>query len=565
MTLLELLKSRLEVAKAFTKDFIEDTEKSIDDYYCKEDEREKLAQIGNINARYTFNIPYIYATQESMIAKILEKEPELIFTGKGADDEKKPELIEAVYEYLKDVCNLEKVAYDSLWWFLLAGFVKAHVEFKSEYVEVPVTDEMGQPVLDELGNPLTTISYTKNDPEVIVDDLKKVYFSPESVFTEKADKVPYLIREGLMDVEEVKSLYGKKVEPDSSLHDTDKKNVQEDDIKRVKPYFYYGFLKKTDDVKKHIKDFDESSEYYVVFTDKDILYAEAIAEKDCRIGKWCGNPRDFLGFGIGKTLRPFQKELSMRRGQQVRYADIAAYPKIGVEESSDVDPKALLDPRENVVLLFKDKLPAYLTVPDMSNTMILAEEKAREDAQFVSGILDLSKGAQQSTVVKTATGQTMFAEMSEMRLKQAKKLFGAYWKSLITLLFKKCQENWDEAKVLSITGEDGTRQQVEVNPEDLKSIDFDKDIDVQMESSSLNKDVQRAQAIEFYNAISKNPMINQEEALKFVMKVGFGQKDTARFISPQPMGMTPPMGQENSPSMPGSEQGQVQPINNVGV
>lgn len=562
MKLLDLLKYRLEVAKAFTKEHQDEVERCVDDYELKRTEEEKLSLLNNPNKRYEFKIPYIFATHESMLSSMFDRVPDLVMRKRGVNDEEKVRKIKAAYEYLVDKLNLEGVMTESAWWFLLTGFVTAHGSYKSEYREVPVVNpDTGEVEVDEMGEPVTRIEYTYDDPVVRVGKPDKEFYSPESEFTNEGDKIPYMFTEEMMDVETIKNTYEKKVDPDAEVKVEDLKSKKDStDLKRAKVYMYYGRIPEDTTDTKQIKDWDKNTEAYIVFTNKEILYAEGMKNgKLCRFGKWHGRPTSFFGFGIGKTLREIQIEMSVRRGQQMRYADVAAFPKIAVDVNTEFDSKAILDPREQVVLLYKDKPPAYLTPPDLSNTLLITEEKAREDAQFISGMLDLSKGAQDSQVVKTATGQTIFAEAAEKRIKQAKRQFGRYWRSVIVMLLELARDNWQEDKIALITDQNGMEQEISISSEDLKDIDFDLDLDIDMESVSVNKEALRAQSIELYDKFKDDPMIDRKMVVEKVLRDGFNENDPERFITEQGMQGNTPM----QPHMNGSP-GEI-PTSNAGI
>lgn len=546
----DLVKYRFGIAEKFTKDFHEEVERCVDDYELREADDEKLEKLVNINSRYEFDIPYIFATHESMLASMFDKIPDLIFRGRGGDDDTKRQKIEAAYEYLSDKLDFEHFMTETAWWFILIGWASAHGYFKSETEEVPVYDEMGEPMIDpETGEMMTREMYVYNDPVLMIGDPMKEYFSPESKFSNEASEVPFFFKVENMEVGYIKEVYGKKVEADASIkvNGISDKQLDNDDIKRVKVYFYYGTL--PEKVKSEVEDWTYDSKYYVVFTDKELLHKEKLDEMPCRLGKWHGVPSSFFGFGIGKILRAFQKELSIRRGQQVRYADLMAFPKIAYDLESEVDEKALLDPRAGIVMGFRGNPPSYIAPPAMPPTILAAEEKAREDAQFVSGMLDLSKGASESKVVDTATGQAIFAEAAEKRIRQAKRQYGRFYRSVIIMLLKLAQKHWDEEKLISITDDDGEQIDVPVSGQDLQDIDFDLDLDIDMESVSVNKDVLRAQAIELYDRVKDDPLIDRRMVFKNkLLREGFGERNPEIYmIQDEELGMQAMQGEQQIP------------------
>lgn len=551
MELLELLKSRLEIAKTFTKEFQEEVSLNVEDY---ELENQKIEGVSAFDpkTRYSMKIPYIFATHESMVSSMFDQPPELVFKGKGRLDDDKKDAVLASYEYLKDVCDIELFMNVSAWWFILCGWTSSNAFFKTETREIPLVDEMtGEVMLDDFGEPAMRTEYVFNDPVLEIDNPLKVFWSPESKFSEDGEGVPYRISEALMEVDVVKEIYGKKVDADGIVEikgDDQDKADRMSDLKRAKVYFYIGTIPK--DSRKGCKNWTLDRLYHIAFTDKLILDKEPIESRTFRIGKWHGVPTKFFGFGIGTTLHDSQKDMSIRAGQMRRYADIAAFPKVAMDAESDVDEDALQDPRALPVLLYRGQPPQYLSPPDLSNTLLIAEEKSRENAQFISGQLDIAKGAQSSNTVKTATGQQIFADSANKRINQAKKQFTRYYREVVIMLLKLAQKYWDDEKIIALTDIDGDRE-IAVDKYSLADIDFDKDIDISAESLSVNKDVLRAQSIEMYNMTKDDPIVDRAMVFKDLMKEGFGKNNPENYITEQGQPMGQPMAEPTgSPDIP---------------
>lgn len=556
--LIDLLKNRFKQAEKFTKPFHEEVKRCLEDYDPEIPETKRSTWMLDPRTRYDFKIPYIFATHESMYASMFDQIPGLIFKGKGLDDDEKQKKITGAYEYLVDKLDVDLYMNVAAWWFILTGFTSGHASYKTETEEVPMLDEVtGEPVLDEIGQPVPRTIFIYDDPILEAGDPLKEYWSPESKFTEDGKKVPYYFKTPLMTVDMVKEVFGKKVEADTSLDadenaiktDSSKKNLPSTDNDRVKVYLYYGTIPSSH--KKDVKGWRFDKDFYIAYTEKEILYNDEQA-KSCALGRLYGNPRDFFGFGIAKSLRQFQKELSIRRGQSVRWADMAAFAKLAAEIGSEIDKDAVLDPRESVVLLYKGQSPQYITPPPINEHVLQAEDRARQDAQFVSGMLDISKGGQQTTV-DTATGQSIFAEAAERRIRQAKRQFGRFYRATMIMVLKLAQQNWTEDKVVSVLGVDG-KSTMTVGAADLQDIDFDRDIDIEIESVSINKDVLRAQAIELYNTTKDDPLVDREEIIKDTMRDGFGKKNPDKYIQqPDELAMQG-LNTEGRPQMGNGEQ-----------
>lgn len=535
--LLDFLKKRYKSAKKFTIDkYIKQAIRSMNDYDTVDADVDLTTKHDkhrlNINSRYEYTIPLIFTNVESFKATLFDRLPDLIIKGRGKNDENKELTINAAYEYLKDKLDLNDFAFQSAHWFLLTGFcsAQANYEKRGQQVDTGMLDENGEPIMDTV--------YTYDDPIIELLDPKKAYFSCESKFDPKASKVPYYFFDKIMTPADIKAIYGKEVSPDTSIDETDdieaeiggiKEKDMSNDHDRCKVHFYCGDIINGDKVKEYGLEYSQDKVYYVVYTDNEILHITDKEDKMLRCAKWYGHPNTFFGYGLGKLGRQFQIEKSIRRGQQIRIADVAAFPKIAIKDSDIQNNKDLLDPRANTIVQYSETPPQILQPGNLSQSVSVGLEQAEQDAQRAFGMLDLSTASQSSTV-KTATGQTMFSEASQRRTEYAKKQFMSYYRECVIMLLKLCQQNWDEEKVVSITDEDGKEQEVTLTAESLADIDFDKDIDIDMETLSVNKDVVRQQYIVLYDKTKGDALIDRKQVIRDMMNKGFEVKDSDKYI-----------------------------------
>lgn len=314
MNLHNTLKARLAASKSFTKDFHEEVKRSIKDYKAEDTDTSSLLNIDyaeTLNRRYKFTIPLIFTNHEAMIASLFDRVPDIIISQGGKKDGVKKQKVEAAYKYLADKLSIQWFMNDAAWWFILVGFAAAHGRYKKESETVPVIDpETNEIQTDPMtGEPVMREVYSYDDPVLDVGDPNKDTWSPEAKFTVKGDKVPYYFREELMSVEQVKEIYGKTIEPDAVLENVsaeEKKNENSKDFKRVRVFFYYGDIPKEN--KGEVKEWSSDGNYYVVMTEKEILFKEKMDDKYCRLIKWYGAPNEFFGFGVAKVLRNFQRK-----------------------------------------------------------------------------------------------------------------------------------------------------------------------------------------------------------------------------------------------------------------
>lgn len=501
-SLLDLLKSRYEIAKSFTSEFHSEVKRNIDDYEAANHATVGTKKSGTYNrhvsaSRYDITIPYIFATHESMVSSFFENMPDLVITGRTAKTDKE-QTIKAIYEYFKDVADLDEFLTISAWWFFLTGFVKGDVEYKTKIKEyVPQLDAQGNPMTEKNDKgedvPVEIPVYEYNDPFVSVDNPLKVYFSPESEFSISGEKIPYFFKDRLVDIDEIKHVYQKEVEADEHIdvNDVDKKDIS--DLKRAKVMYYYGTLPSSvkESLKKLNLDWEFGVDYRIYLTKDKILLAEK-KNKPSKFARFYSSMNKFFGFGIGKTLRPFQEDMSIRRGQQIAYADRFAFPWLTLPNGVQVDQKSLMDYQKKTPLPYSSDngaKPEYLAPPQMPATIADADNASRNDAQFVSGTLDLSKGAQQTNTVKTATGQQLFAQSQDKRLNKARKSIAKYYREIVIQMFKEARDNWNDEKLISYVDDDGNNVELKVNADTLKDIDFDTEIDFNLDSVSVNQDI----------------------------------------------------------------------------
>lgn len=525
MTLLQLLNQRKEIAKSFTKEFHDEVKKCIDDYQIKDQRRETGVVDKHLKKkRYTFSIPYIFATHESLMASFFEKLPDIIITGRSKGDNEVESMLKAMYSYFQDKLDLDELLNISAWWFFLIGFVRSTVGYKIEEGEpIPQLDSMGYPMVDETGEPIVIPQYTYHDPIVEVDDPLKVFYSPDSEFSIDGKKVPYSFVQKLFDPDEVEHVFKQRVEPNAEVDVSDAKSKGKEDLKRCELSFYCGQIPSTvEDLNLYFPDqqWVYGKEYYIVSDGKKVLHAEE-KRKSSKYARYFNVPREFFGYGIGKTLRDIQKEISIRKGQKVRYADLHAYPWLTVDSSTKIDQNAMMDIEKRKPLVYSEKVPEYLTPPNVSDALMKVDEEDRSDAQFISGTLDLSKGAQQTTTVKTATGQQLFAQSQDKRLQKARIVIAKYFREIVIEVFKQAAENWEDEKTITYYDDD-QQQDVTILKSVLQEVDFDTDVDFNLDSASVNQDVLSQRWISLFEQAKSVPEVaNLPEVWKKTVREAF--------------------------------------------
>jgi hypothetical protein len=321
-------------------------------------------------------------------------------------------------------------------------------------------------------------------------------------------------------------VYKVDVDPDQKLDvDVDVKE-SDNDLKRARVLYYYGSLPREarEDLKKKGITWAYDAIYAIACTKDKILSLEEEEEKPCKLARMYATQNKFFGFGIGKTLRPFQEDMSIRRSQQLAYADRFSFPWLTVSSETKVDQKALADFKKSIPLTWNgDKPPAYLVPPPMPAIVAESDNAVRGDAQFVSGTLDLSKGAQQTNTVKTATGQQLFAQSQDKRLNKARKSLAKYYREVVIKMFKLLRDNMseDEEKKIVYTNDDGSSEEMIVTKSDLENIDFDTDVDFNLDSVSVNKDTESQRWLSLLDLSANLTFADQQKIYMKVLRESF--------------------------------------------
>lgn len=315
------------------------------------------------------------------------------------------------------------------------------------------------------------------------------------------------------------------VDPDTTLEVDEVDTKDESSLKRARVRYFYGRLPSTDkdELLEKGLEWKYQQNYKAIYTKDKVLLIEAVDEKPCKLSRFYANLNKFFGFGIGKTLRPFQEDMSIRRSQQIAYADRFAFPWLAVGEGLKVDQKALMDYQKRTPLAYSgDKPPEYISPPNMPSAITDADNAARSDAQFVSGTLDISKGAQQSNTVKTATGQQLFAQSQDKRLNKARKSIAKYYRETVIQMFKLARDNWgDDQKHVTYTSDDGTEVDMDITAEMLQGIDFDRDIDFNLDNVSVNQDIMSQRWISLIDTALNVPSADIDKIYQKVLRDSF--------------------------------------------
>lgn len=564
-TRLQLLKSRLKIAKDFCK-------KPHDTWKAWTQEYNISNWDDTASIKDTVRIGYVFRKVESDLPAIFDDQPDVFIKGRNAQTKEVEPIINSIYDYLWDVQELEEKLEDVGTYFILLGmgFISSPWVTKTKQVQqlilTPTTDAEGKQVLNETGQPQMEESQQPmevpivDNPQAIAENPFKLYFSPETKFSTIMDyeHCPYYFKEMTMTQDEIKAKFGKEIDSAETLklnNDDDSgakvnKSVEydpvivKDDLKRSTVYEYYGSL--PEEYAKDIKDEDGSSvpwaydkDYHIFLTSNEELEAEE-CEYDVKplfvVGNY-GLANKFWRFGEAKHLMPLIQEKEFYRTQVLKHTRKMANPKALLPVNAQVDEDNFRNPKAGSIVKFAGPTaPAYLQPSSLGKEVFEGINLVETDLEKQSATFDLGSGGAQSTV-KTPKGIEVYAAAADKNIERKRKKMARLIKHLIIFQFKQLAQNWkpDDAKVIPVlSGNEITN--LEVGEQVLQLIGGVGqlyNLDIEIESMSMNRALQKQDAIDLFTLATQNPFIfDVQQMAKDLLMNGYGKKDPDRYMLP---------------------------------
>lgn len=535
----EIALSRLSIGRKFGEKYRKNVRKWLKDYNI-----DSLDEIDREDLHNLLQIPYIFSSVEAQLPSMFETIPQLVFSQRGKMDRDFTDFGNNVWQYVADVVNLEEKVEQSGFMFLVGGMAQTKYGWRMETEPVEMEDEV--PLMEEgveVGTQTVkkTVQVPVKDQPFIKDvAFDRIYFSPDSKFVTQDDEdiIPWIICEEPMSEDRAEYQYNTKVEGaelmdmnDMGIADDEReklKGVVQRDLKRVHTFEYYGTLPK-----KESKDpmWSPFKNYYFAFTKKQILSKpEVVSKKPVELIGNYGDTVNFFRFGEPKVLRELEQDISFGRSTIADYRDRIG-TKIFVDTTAEFDEFNLKSPRKFAVVRYTGQNPPqYMKPPSIPEAVMTALAMSKEDAQMASGQFAQSGGTTQS-ILETATGQKIIESGKEKRTNFKRKKIARYLQHLAKNLLVLCAENWDIEKFAQITDLSPEEIQQKGFIEKMQNLDDMYDIEIDIESVTMNEATKSAQAIALYREFKDNQYVNQEEAIRFALETGFKEKDYERFFS----------------------------------
>lgn len=546
--LLELLNARVLLSKRFGKNHSDNVKKWEKDYNIQTIADAKFENLDN-----QIQIPYIFSSTEGGLANIFENFPSIFIKQRGIEDREFTDFANQTWEYLRDKLSLEESTEDAAVYFLNNGQSSTRYGWDLQLTEVdmPALDPTtGEEIIDPLtGQPQTQkVSVaTKNLPYVCIHTDEEILFSPESRFILDDEKnlIPYIVWVQKLRKEQAEEYYGVSVEDEElesiNVDELDKKNdmnkvtqaeeaIASEDLKRVKAYSYVGVLPKEKLPEQLQENYHADNVYYTVFSKKKVYkQPEQITKKPVlNLGNY-GMPTRFFRFGEAKILRELEQDISLGRSRVMDLRDRQG-SKVAIPQGTEFDEASFKRSRDYTFMRYVGNTPPqYINPPPIPDTIISCINMSRDDIQMASAQMDISRASMQNTVA-TATGQKIFAGETNKRNAKKRKKVARYLRALAKNLLILCGQNWSAEEFSKIT-DIPVEQIIEQGwVEKLAELGTDYDVEIDIDSMGDTREADAANALALFREMKDRPNINQDELTKFVLKVGFRQKDASRFL-----------------------------------
>jgi hypothetical protein len=456
----------------------------------------------NYAGRAKLYIPYVFATIETIIPRLVGSKPKIEAVPREANDIEKAKMNNNLFNYQWD--EMEMKALLKLWvkqtLIYGTGIVKLSWLFAETKKEPVVMPE------EVLGGEIETeVKIDKPNAELV--DLFDFYIDPNAT---TIDDASYIIHRSERDLKELQD------NPNYTVPKGLVSQVSEDSYK-IQRDAILGLVKPKDINSKKIEvlefwgdyDFGKGKEpALIVVANNQLLRAEPnpyahkqkpfIKMEDTQI------PFSFWGIGEVEQMESLQYELNDIRNQRMDNVTLILNRMWKVLKGQ-VDEEDLVSQAGQIVHVDNmDALDAFET-PDVTGSAYNEETLVKSDMQLVSGVNDVTAGGAQGkgkgeagVSNQTATGIALLQEAGNARFKykldNIEDALVSFGKQLLALN----QQFLDTPRTLRIVG-DGYTKWVDIEPDNIIG---EYDITVEAGSTQpMNKSVRRAEARELLQTI----------------------------------------------------------------
>lgn len=442
----------------------------------------------NYVGRARLFIPYVFATIETIIPRLIGAKPNIKAIPREANDFDNADINTSLFDYEWDMMDMRKKLKNWVKETLIygTGILKLYWEFKEDDSTVLIDQAQAElvdlfdffpdPNATNMSNARYAIHRTERDLESLKNNPN--YDIPAGLVSSVSEDTYKVQRDAILGLTKPADKNSKKVEILEYWGEYDLGNGVEQCLMVVANKQYI--------IRAEPSPYDH----------KQIPFIRMVDVED---------PFSFWGIGEVEQLQSLQYELNDVRNQRMDNVTLILNRMWKVNKNADVDEQDLISQAGQVVHVGEMTGLEPIVTPDVTQSAYNEESLIKSDMQFVSGVNDVTmggtqgKGPGQAGVTNdTATGIMLLQEAGNARFKykldNIEDSLRDFGKQLLALN----QQFMDSARQLRIVG-DGKAKYIEIQPADISG-----QYDIQVEAGStqpMSKTVRRAEARELLNTV----------------------------------------------------------------
>lgn len=348
----------------------------------------------------------------------------------------------------------------------------------------------------------------------------EVKFDPSA---KRWKEVKWVVHEKVRTTDYVKAVYGKDVEAEKGLYNT---NIYETQLKNVNANFQVSNTKQLEDSVKVLEYWGKPCHKYpkgrrititgdtLLFYDEDIGFGkEDDTERELPFFPFfhIKIPGRVHGQSIIEQLMPIQKEYNMSRSQVINHKNLMGNPQWLVETGSLVtditdEPGSIIEYRRTT------NQPIQSNVAPISSDVYRNIDQCVEEFYFISGQQEVSHGGT-PTGVKSGVAIQFLQEQDDTKLGPSIQNWYDCKKAYMGYILKMMRYMYTEPRMLKVVGKDNKVEMIEFMGNQITSLD------VRLQEGSMFQQSRAAKQDFIFQLLSNgvlNPQVDRDLILKML-------------------------------------------------
>lgn len=440
------------------------------------------------------------------LAKILRNKPIMIAVPATSEqaDENSSRIVEKFLEYIEYSLDLQDKDKEAVLWGLNTG---------NGWIKCFWNPDKG----DILRDPENGETIKNGDVDIDILSPFEIRYDQTA---KKFDEIAWICQRKVRTVSYVKSVYGKKVEPESGIMNT---NLYESKLRNLNNSFSTTNYKSAED-SVEVKEYWEkpSSKYKngrritiangeVLFYDEDIGFGNEERILPFFHFTHIQIPGRVEGMSIIEQLIPVQREYNKTRSQLIEYKNLMAFPQWLVENgslNSDItdEPGAIIEYKNGRTP------PRTISVPTISSDVYKNIELCDQEFFFISGQQETSHGGAPAGI-KSGVAIRYLQEQDDTKIMPTISNWVNVKRKYMTYLVKLAKHYYTIPRKIKVVGKDKKVQVLEFQGSDITTTD------IRIEEGSLfqqSKSAKQQYVFDMLGAGVLNPVEDRALILKML-------------------------------------------------